>query len=515
MRSLRRGLVLWLLGMIVLASAAWGQKPNVIVILADDLGYGDVSCYNPAGKIRTPGIDRLAREGMRFTDAHTGSSVCTPTRYGLLTGRYAWRTRLQSGVLDGYSPALIEKGRMTVASMMREQGYKTACIGKWHLGWTWARGGALLDDKKDPKMWGVDWGKAVEGGPTAVGFDYFFGIPASLDMPPFVYVENDRVTNRPTVEKKWLRAGPAAEDFEAVDVLPKFTRKAVEWIEKRAGDGAPFFLHLALNSPHTPIVPGKEFAGKSGIGDYGDFVVQTDDAVGKVLDVLEKTGLAKNTLVIFTSDNGCSPAAGVVELRKQGHEPSGPLRGLKADIWEGGHRVPFVARWPGKVAAGATSGETICLTDMLATCAAIVGARLPENAGEDSYNVLPALLGEKKEGGIREATVHHSIDGRFAIRQGAWKLALCPGSGGWASPKDAEAERRGLPAVQLYNLEDDLGEIRNLATERPEMVDRLTKLLEKYVAVGRSTPGLQQRNDVPVAIRRAPATTRPELRRSR
>ena len=499
------------------SSHAAESKPNIVFILADDLGYGDVQCYNPQnGKIATPNLDRLAAQGMRFTDAHTASSVCTPTRYATLTGRYAWRTRLQSGVLDGFSPPLIASNRMTVASLLKASGYQTACIGKWHLGMNWqkkAETGPAASTPDQPAKSkpgsGVDWTKPILNGPTTVGFGYFYGIAASLDMPPFVLIENDRLTAIPTTEKRWLRTGPAAESFEAEDVVPELTRKAASWIEQRAADRKPFFLYLAYSSPHTPILPTKEWQGKSGLSGYADFVMQTDDAVGQVLAALERAGLTTNTLVIFTSDNGCSPAAGTAELKSKGHSPSGPGRGFKADIWEGGHRVPFIARWPSHVKAGATSEATICLSDLLATSAALVGAKLPENAGEDSVNILPALLGENLARPLREAIVHHSIDGRFAIRQGPWKLAFCPGSGGWASPKDAEARKQNLPEVQLYNLATDPGETNNLRAAHPGIVKRLTKLLEKYVTAGRSTPGAKQSNDVPVDFQKAAANDAP------
>lgn len=485
------------------------SKPNIVFILADDLGYGDVQCYNPSsGKIPTPNLDRLAAEGMRFTDAHSASSVCTPTRYSVLTGRYAWRTQLQSGVLGGFSPALIAPDRMTVASLLKANGYQTAGIGKWHLGMTWpTRDNSRFDGQiQDQKQHGrqlaqVDWTAPIRNGPITLGFDYFYGIAASLDMPPFVFLENDRVTAIPTTEKKWLRAGPAAADFEADEVMPELTRKATSWIEQRAAARKPFFLYLAYSAPHTPILPTKEWQGKSGLNSaYADFVMQTDDAVGELLAVLQRLGVATNTLVIFTSDNGCSPSAGFGELKAKGHNPSGPWRGHKADIWEGGHRVPFIARWPGQVKAGTTSDETICLGDLLATSAALVGAELPANAGEDSVNILPALLGEKRPRPLREATVHHSIDGRFAIRQGPWKLALCPGSGGWSAPADKAAATEGLPDIQLYNLAEDPGETNNVQAAQPEIVARLTTLLEQHVATGRSTPGPAQTNDTDVKI---------------
>lgn len=484
------------------ARSAETVRPNVVYILCDDLGTGDVRALNPGrGKIATPHIDRLAREGMTFTDAHSGSSVCTPTRYGILTGRYAWRTRLQSGVLFGLSAPLIAPGRLTVAGLLKQAGYNTACIGKWHLGLGWA--GQTTDDG-GLKGGAVDYSKPLSDSPVTHGFDTFFGISGSLDMPPFVWIENDRVTEPPTATKKWLREGPAGEAFEAVDVLPALTKRAAGYFEAHAAEakaGKPFFLYLPLTSPHTPIVPSPEWQGKSGLSPYADFVMQTDRCVGQLMEALDRSGLAENTLVIFTSDNGCSPAADVKELERQGHFPSAQFRGYKADIWEGGHRVPFICRWPAKVKAGATSAQLVCLTDLLATCAELAGQQVPADAGEDSVSILPALLGTDK-GPLREAVVHHSINGMFALRQGPWKLELCPGSGGWCDPRDPAALKAGLPSAQLYDLSQEVGEQKNLQAEQPEVVARLTKLLEKYVAEGRSTPGAPQTNDAPVVIRK-------------
>jgi len=460
------------------AAASQDQKPNIVYILADDMGYGDVSALNPESKIATPNIDRLAHEGMIFTDAHAGSAVCTPTRYGILTGRYCWRSRLKRGVLFGFSPHLVETGRMTVASLLKASGYDTACIGKWHLGMDMP-----TTDGMEAAAGNVDWQGVIRNGPTSNGFDYFFGISASLDMPPYIYIENDRFVGVCTTHKAWHRRGPAHEDFEAVDVLPEISRKAVAYINVRSSD-VPFFLYLPLTSPHSPIVPTKEFQGESGLNAYGDFCVQTDAVVGEVLDALDASGLARNTLVIFTSDNGASPSARFKQLEAKGHDPSYVYRGHKADIFEGGHRIPYLLRWPGVVEAGNRTDETMCLTDLMATCADIVGVDLPADAGEDSECMLSVLRGEERSAPIREATVHHSINGSFAIRQGKWKLVLCPDSGGWSNPKPGAAE--GLPPVQLYDLERDVGETDNVQSEHPEIVERLTELLEQYRQDGRS-----------------------------
>ena len=320
-------------------------------------------------------------------------------------------------------------------------------------------------------------------------------------MPPFAYIENDRFTEPLTTTKTWQRTGAAAESFEAVDVLPTLTRKAVEFISAQAKKEKPFFLYMPLNAPHTPIVPTKEWQGKSGIGNYGDFVMETDWAVGQILDALDKAGVGGNTLVVLTSDNGCSKAAGIPNLQEQGHYPSADMRGSKADIFDGGHRIPFIARWPDRVKAGSRSAQTVCLTDLMATCAEINGAKLPDNAGEDSVSILPALLGTDKTP-LHEAVVHHSINGSFAIRQGNMKLELCADSGGWSDPKPGSPAAKGLPATQLYDLSTDLAESKNLQAERPEEVARLTKLLEEIIANGRSTHGAKQENDVAIQIRK-------------
>ncbi len=511
---------LLLAGLVTAASAAPNAaRPNIVYILCDDLGYGDVSALNPQGKIRTPNIDRLAREGMTFTDAHSGSSVCSPTRYGVLTGRYAWRSKLKSSVLGGLSPRLIEQGRMTVADLLKAQGYHTAAIGKWHLGMDWAKKGSgdvsELGIETRDQVFNVDYAAPIANGPTSVGFDYFHGISASLDMVPYTYIENDRVTVLPTEDRDYAmfsgreqfrnRKGPAAPGFEVENVLPDLTRKSVDYIRGRAAAakaGQPFFLYLPFASPHTPIAPTKAWQGKSGLNAYGDFVMQTDWSVGEVLKALEEQGLTANTLVIFTSDNGCSPQADFPELLAKGHNPSFVFRGYKADIYEGGHRVPFLVRWPGRVAAGSQTAQTVCLTDFMRTAAEIVGASLPDTAAEDSVSFLPALLGRDRSA-LREAIVHHSINGSFSIRQGKWKLEFCPGSGGWSSPRPGVDDTSKLPLVQLFDLSTDRAEEKNLEREQPQVVAQLTKLMERYAAEGRSTPGSAQPNNGDVDIWKA------------
>jgi arylsulfatase A-like enzyme len=465
------------------------QNPNILFILADDMGYGDVSILNKRDhKIKTPNIDRIANEGMIFTDAHSGSAVCTPTRYGVITGRYAWRTRLKNGVLMGYSPHLIEAGRETVASMLKKHGYRTAAFGKWHLGMDFAEK-PNFRRKRD-----VDWSKPIKHSPISNGFDCFFGISASLDMPPYIYIENSRFVGAATEispQQPHCRMGAIAPGFRFEEVLPTLADKTSDYILKQKKE-KPFFIYLALPAPHTPVVPTKQFKGRNPLGEYAGFCEEVDWYVGQVLNALDKSGLADNTLVIFTSDNGCAPYIGVAKLENQGHYPSYVYRGYKADIFEGGHRVPFLVRWPAKVKAGGEYDKTICLTDMMATAADICSINLPDNAGEDSVSFLPALLGGKKE--TRQATVHHSINGSFALRQGCWKLEMCPGSGGWGYPRPREikAKHLKLPPIQLYNLAEDPGEKHNIYAEHPEVVQRMQKLLAQYILAGRSTPGKPQ-----------------------
>ena len=446
--------------------------PNIVIVLADDLGYGDPVSYNPDSKIPTPHLDRLAAEGMRFTDAHSPSSVCTPTRYGILTGRYAWRTRLKSGVLVGDSPSLIDTTRVTLPSMLRQAGYATAGVGKWHLG---------LGDRAP-----TDYTRSLHPGPVSLGFDTYFGIPASLDFQPYVYVVDDGVEQLPTdsIEaslppggrQDFFRGGAIAPDFRHVDVLPRTVRRAVEFIENQP-KGTPFFLYVPLSAPHTPWLPTESFQGVSGAGTYGDFAAQVDAGFGEILDALERTDVAERTVVVFASDNGAHWTLEDVEAF--GHRANLTWRGMKADIHEGGHRVPFIVRWPGVIEAGSVSDEVVSLVDLMATSASLAGLKLPDEAGEDSYDLLPVLLGEPYEEPIREAIVMHSLHGMFAIRQGPWKLIEGMGSGGFTQPAIVEPAP-GQPEGQLYNLEDDPGETTNLYAERPDMVERLSALLDRY-----------------------------------
>ena len=474
--------------------SATAQHPNVIQVMADDLGIGDISPTNPECKIKTPSLQKFASAGMTFMDAHTPSSVCTPTRYGLLTGRYNWRSRLAEGVLSGTSKHLIPADRATLGHLMKSSGYHTAMIGKWHLGWDW---------KKKGKE--IDFTQPVENGPDINGFDQYYGHCGSLDMSPYVWVDTGKPTSVPTRKEGvtrdedrygWYRKGPIGDDFEIPKVLPHLFDKSIEYVKQRsekAREGKPFFLYLPLPAPHTPIVPVAPFKDASGINPYADFVMQMDHHFGELMKTLEAEGVAENTLVIFTSDNGCSPQANFELLKGKGHSPSSIYRGHKADIFEGGHRVPFIVRWPGKVEGGKSTKALACLTDVYATLREITGQSVQPNGGEDSISLVPVLKGESET--ERKNLVSHSIRGKFAIREGAWKLCLAPGSGGWSSPRDPVAEKKGLPPMQLFNLDEDPGEKNNLVAKEENRVDELLLLLAKQVEDGRSSEGDSVKND--------------------
>ncbi len=494
---MRRLLQLWtsVAWCLVAASSLWSaERPNVILVMADDLGIGDITPTNPQCRIRTPRLEQLAREGMTFLDAHTPSSVCTPTRYGLLTGRYNWRSRLAHGVLSGRSEHLIPADRPTLGHLMHRAGYHTAMIGKWHLGWDW--------HKENGK---IDFTRPVRNGPDINGFDYYYAHCGSLDMPPYVWVDTGRITAPPDREEGvtrkedpygWYRRGPIGADFHIPKVLPHLFDKAMAYVQARADaakKGKPFFLYLALPAPHTPIVPLPPFRGASGLNPYADFVMQVDHHMGQLLDTLKDAGLEENTLVIFTSDNGCSPVANFELLKSKGHDPSAGFRGHKADIYEGGHRVPLIVRWPGKIRPGSKTKALACLTDIYPTLREITGQPREEVGGEDGFSLWAVLKGAPTS--KRTTLVSHSIEGRFAIRQGPWKLCLCPGSGGWSAPRDKEALKKGMPPMQLFHLGDDPGERRNLVDEHPEKVRELLLLLDQQVRWGRCTPGKPLKND--------------------
>ena len=507
------------------------ELPNIVYILADDLGYGDLGCYNRESKIPTPRLDRLADEGRRFTDAHSPSSVCTPTRYALLTGRYAWRTRLQRNVLGPWDRPLIAPDRLTVGKLLQQHGYSTACIGKWHLGQTYVTtdGNPPIGGAKNA-LSNVDFTKPITDGPIARGFDHYFGTIVP-NYPPYCFIENDHTVGIPsllTTGGNFNIPGPMVPGWKLEGILPGLTSHVVKWVEDAAKTKKPFFLYLSLTSPHYPVAPAPEFIDTTKVGAYGDFVHQTDWTIGQVLDVLERSGVAKNTLVIFTSDNGAEITGevkpGVYDRVQQfAHRSSGELRGSKRDAWEGGHRVPFIARWPGKIQAGSVGDETMCHVDFMATVAAILGERLPDNAAEDSVNVLPVLLGERLSAPVREATVHHSAQGKFAIRQGDWVFIDAPSgddNGARGEPQWLKDERNYTqhPHLgELFNLRNDLAQRHNHYAEKPELVLALKTLLKKYIQKGRSTPGAPQQNDVeiqPYSLQRTPGKTKTSVYRS-
>jgi arylsulfatase A-like enzyme len=469
-----------------LLSTAATQKPNIVIILADDLGYGDLTCYNKESKAPTPHLDRLAESGTRFTDGHSNSAVCTPSRYGIITGRYAWRTRLKRGVLMGFSGPLIDKKRETIASLAKKQGYKTACIGKWHLGLGWT--------KTDKKKNSIDYTKELTDSPLDHGFDYFYGIAASLDMPPYTWIENRKVTVIPTEKIKFnsgpldfWRSGSRALGFELEQGLPITAKKSADYISQQTAK-QPFLLYVALPSPHKPVLPSKEFKGKSKAGDYGDYVMETDWAVGLIMKALEKKKFTDNTLVIFTSDNGSFANIARYGVLKFGHNPCGVLRGGKTDIWEGGHRVPFIASWPAASKAGQTYKGTVSVTDIMATVADATHQKLDADAGVDSwsfYDVLTKNTSKNKD----KARIFHSANGMFAIRKGQWKLIAGKGAGGRGG-----RGKKDDPAGQLYDIRQDISEQHNQFTQHPEIVKTLIKELSAIVEDGRSTPGEKQSN---------------------
>ena len=453
---------------------ASSNRPNIVLILCDDLGYGDVQCLNPInGKIKTPHIDKLAEQGMTFTDAHSGSSVCTPTRYGLLTGRYSWRSRLQRGVVSGFQPCLIAPDRLTIAGLLKKQGYATAIIGKWHLDFQYQNPKTKeFLTKSSP----VPMGTIIPDGPTHRGFDYFHGNHHARSMKTII--ENGKVIER----------------LDEINNLPRLTEKSVAYIEERTkSPDQPFFLYVPLGSPHAPIVPSKEWQGKSGLGEHADFVMQTDATVGAIAEALEKNGFADNTLFIFTSDNGTSKGAGIPALRAKGHYVSAQYRGSKADIWEGGHRVPFIVRWPGTTQPNSKSDQLITLVDVFATVSDITGEKAP-NMAEDSVSFLPALSAQPIQSS-RKGVIHHSISGHFAYRQGKWKLILAKASGGWTAPKENQVGK-DVPKAQVYDMENDPSEQNNLYLTHPEVAERLLANLTADILNGRSTDGPAAKNDV-------------------
>ncbi|MCX7886281.1 MAG: arylsulfatase [Verrucomicrobiae bacterium] len=478
--------------------ALQAEKPNIVIILADDLGYGDLGCYNPRSKIPTLHLDRLARDGIRLTDAHAPAALCTPTRYGLLTGRYPWRAP-QVGNVGIWGKPVIPRGRLTLPKLLQQHGYMTACIGKWHLGWEWpTRDGNRPKTARDGTC-NVDFTQPIREGPTTRGFDYYFGTCVP-NFPPYCFIENDRTAGIPSeASTEFEFPGPKAPGWEQREILPVLTHMAVRYIEAAARCGKPFLLYFSLTSPHHPVVPTLEFRGRSRAGDYGDFVAQTDWSVGQVLAALEREKFADNTLVVFTSDNGpeitriradgfkLMEIGAYDRIQRYGHASMGELRGTKCEAWEGGHRVPFLARWPGKIPAGTVSDQLFCLTDLFATAAAILGVPLPDNVAEDSFNALPVLFGGNAE---RDHLVSMGVRDNLAVRQGDW--VWINARAGFNAEPDWFRLQRGYEANpfpgQLYNLQEDLSQRHNRFADQPQKVNELQALLEKLRQQGRSRP---------------------------
>ena len=499
-------LFLVILTILSLLPALASKIPNIVLILADDMGPGEPS--HAGGIIPTPTLDRMAKEGMRFTDAHTTSSVCTPTRYGILTGRYNWRSRLKRGVLfNATDKALMDPKRLNLPNFMKKAGYHTGCVGKWHLGADFERApkNAKPEKSKRGASWQVDYSKPFKNGPVDVGFDEAFFILSSLDMAPYLYLRNNKAISLPTVNKgfphneynKYQRIGAAAVDFKASECLADWAAESRDYVKRRAKDKKkkPFFLYLPLTSPHTPITPGAKFKGKyPQYSWYADFMAETDWVVGQVLEQLKESGLDDETMVIFTSDNGFAPYVKIPKMIDAGYRPSGSFRGAKATIYEGGHRVPFLVRWPGKVKAGSVNSTTICTTDFFATFADLLGRKddVPDNAAEDSFSFFPCLNGAQEP--IRPFTIHHSISGVFAIRKGDWKLILNKGAGGgWAG--SWETTKTTAKLVQLYDMKEDPGETKNLEDAHPDVVNELVDDLANAFHDGRTSQGKKQSND--------------------
>ncbi|MFO0943208.1 MAG: arylsulfatase [Pirellulales bacterium] len=493
------------------ASEVVRTKPNILIVLADDLGFGDMQANNKdLGKIPTPNMDKLASEGVRFTDAHSSSGCCSPSRYTLLTGRYHWRTRLQSGIVGVWGKPLIAQDRLTIASMAKTQGYKTACIGKWHLGNQWAiptdlesnfvgfggkagGGGEVTTIATDEnrRAWQQVFSQRITGGPTERGFDHYFGTDVP-NWPPYCFIDGDKTVGIPDellpaskfVKNLSSLQGPALSDWKLENVLPALIQRAEQFIEVQAHANQPFLLYLPLTSPHTPLSVNEQFKGKSGLkGDYGDFVVETDAALGRVMAAVQRAGIEENTLVIFTSDNGCASYIGVKEMEAEGHYPSGNLRDYKASVYEGGHRVPFIVKWPGVTPKGTVCDQLVHHADVMATLAELLEFKLPDNAAEDSFSMMPLLRGEAQS--IRTHAISTACAGTPSLREGPWKLVL-------------ESEKDSTASVQLFNLNEDIGESNNLATKYPDRVKSMQETLEQIIVKGRSTPGQPQKNDIKV-----------------
>ncbi|MEY2726190.1 MAG: hypothetical protein RLZZ458_2057 [Planctomycetota bacterium] len=484
---------------------AVAAPPNIVVILADDLGWGDLHANNPErSRIPTPNMDRLAAQGLRFTDAHSSSGCCSPSRYTLLTGRYHWRTTLQSGIVPVWGQPLLAADRLNIASLARSHGYTTACIGKWHLGRNWpitpeqkklltgfggkaGGGGNVTTEITDAHRaaWRDVFSQRIPGGPTERGFDLYFGTDVP-NWPPYCFIENDRTVGIPSellpaeklAKNQASIQGPALNGWQLEGILPALTERAEKFIHTAARTEQPFLLYLPLTSPHTPLAVNAPWKGQSQLNsEYADLVMETDAAVGRILDALDAANASGNTLVLLTSDNGCAAYIGVRQLEAQGHFPSGPLRDYKASVYEGGHRVPFIIRWPGTVQPSSTCGQLVHHADLIATIAEILGAQLPDDAGEDSFSLLPILKGSDHP--VRQHAVSTACNGLPSFRAGHWKYVA-----------NAEPE--------LYKLDEDIAESQNVAARHPEQLQSMRESFEKLIRAGRSTPGVPQKNDIKV-----------------
>ncbi len=479
-------------------SKAKDKLPNIVIIYADDMGYGDLNCQNSKSKIPTPNLDQLASEGMRFTDAHSSSGICSPSRFALLTGTYHWRR--QHDIVGAFGTPFFKDSDITLPQVLKTQGYTTACIGKWHLGWDWP---FINEPSGEVMQWGnlqevylpedIDWSEPIAGGPLSRGFDYYFG-DGTINFPPYAWVENDRIIDVPTEEMdidsigfdtkegEWeFRPGPKITGWNPYKVLPTLTQKTVEWISEQE-ENIPFFLYFALPCPHAPIIPNNEFDGKSQAGGYGDFIVQTDWVVGQVLNALKEKGYEDNTLIIFSADNG-PEAYAWKRAENYGHYSMGDFRGLKRDVWEGGHHVPFIIKWSGQIKEGSISDEVISQLDIMASLASITGIELPENAAPDSYNFLPVLKGEKHHTPYREATIHNTYESKWGIRKGDW-LYINSASGGHREMPESFKKLRGYTDFDteglLFNMKDDPEQRINLYDKYPERIKEMDKLLQEY-----------------------------------
>ena len=479
-------------------AATTRRPPNIVILYADDLGYGDLGCYNADSKIPTPHLDRLASEGLLCRDAHSSSGICTPSRYALLTGRHHWRKF--HDIVGSFGGPKIDDARLTLPEMLQQRGYATACIGKWHLGWQWRalkKPGRKAQKGKGYAADDFDWSKPIPGGPTAHGFDHYFGDDVP-NFPPYTWIEDDRVVTPPSVPYRPEpmppeghhegRAGPMAEGWRLDAVMPELTKRAVAWLRER-GDDQPFFLYFPFTSPHAPIVPTAEWLGRSGAGPFGDFVAQTDATVGAVLQALEQTGHADDTLVIFTADNG-PEAYAYARMQKFDHKSPGALRGVKRDVWEGGHRVPMIVRWPGVVEAGRATDALVSQCDLMATIANAVGYALPDDAAEDSFDQTPLLVDGRDD--VRPYVVHNTYKKKWGIRRGNWLLLAQKDGYHNRTPQWArDAYPDNQHDVMLCDLAADLEQRDNLCAQHPELVAELQQLLASLRERGHSAPRLQ------------------------